>query len=397
MTQTFGSLEAFDSIFHSNRSLSFNNTTSHQHWSSENPEEIPIAAILLLSLIAFLGAIGNLLVLKAIISLKRRKLHEYLILNLAVTDAGTCIVSIPLDIAEQAIGGFPFGAALCRVIYPFQSVLVYVCVLTLLFMSTERYKLIVTPMKPRIHTKPGTIIIGAIWVLSCLIVLPYSLALKFAGNGCSEHWPHDYSGKVFTLIIFTLLYLVPLVIMTFFYASMIGVFYKENKSLKMRRRKRSVSKESIDIRLHRNVKIVKVFVMAVVAFALCMLPTHVTWLWHDFGQGSSSPVFGKVATFSNILLYANSVLNPFILGSIMVDVKGLARRCWELICCHSRRLKFRRRPGFEEAFVLRVVSPSMSKQYKNGSYFLSLSKSSLCDNKTVTALKITPKRLDHYV
>ena len=386
MSQAYTSQESLYSTFISNRSYLFDETSSNG--SGEEQESTPIAAASLLVLITFLGAIGNLLVLKAIFSLTRRKVHEYLILNLAVTDAGTCLVSIPLDITEQLIGRFPYGAALCRVIYPLQSVLVYASVLTLLFMSAERYRLIVTPMKPRIQVKTGIIIMVSIWVLSCLVVLPFSLALVFSGTECIEQWPKAFSGKAFTLMIFIFMYLVPLLIMSFFYSTMVRVFYKDIKSLKMKRGI-SVSRESIDIRMHRNVKIVKVFVGAVVAFALCMLPTHITWLWHDFGGGSSSPEFRKVATFSNILMYSNSVLNPLILGSIMIDEKALAKRCRKLFCWSSRQVGTHH--DFEQAYVLHICSPSMSKQYKNRSYFLSLSKSSLFDNETVTATKITCK------
>ena len=389
MTQTTASQIAFDFIFNSTKtSLIFNNSTSNiqQHRGRDTQgQSIPIASVSLLIIIAFLGAIGNLLVLKAIFSLKKRKLHEYLILNLAATDAGICLVSFPLDIAEQLIGGFPYGAALCHVIYPFQSVLVYVSVLTLLFMSVERYRLIVTPMKPRIHAKCGRITIVAIWLVSCLIVLPFSFALKLEGIGCSEQWPHAYSGKVFTLTIFTFLYLIPLIMMTVFYSSVIRFLYKDIKSLKVRR-KISINWQSIDTRLQRNIKIVKVFVMAVIVFAVSMLPTHITWLWHDFGHGSLSPDFGKVATFSNIVMYANCFLNSCIFGSIVIDVGALVKRCRELVCWCSRRVTSSVR--FEQPFVLHICSPSMSQQYKNGSYFLSLSKSSLCDNETVTGTKI---------
>lgn len=355
-----------------------------------------IAAISLLSVITCLGATGNLLVIKTILNVKRRKLYEYLILNLAITDAGTSLVSIPLDIAEQVKGEFPYGAAMCHVIYPLQSVLIYVSVLTLLLMSTERYKLIVTPMKPRMHIKTAFIIIAAMWVLSCLIVLPFSAALKLEGNQCSEHWPKVYSGKAFTLTIFIFLYFVPLSVMIFLYSWIIFTFYKDMKTLKVRVRKRSVSIESINLRLHRNARIVKVFVAAVVVFAMCMLPTHIVWLWHDFGQGSSSPLFGRVSTFSNIFMYTNSVLNPFILGFVMTDGKGYLRK---LFCCRLRRSTSPRR---KQAFVLRTQSPSMSKHYNDGSPFLSLSKAPICDqeigiaNKTNTgdspSLRMNPNK-----
>ena len=377
MSEAYTDQDGSHSIYKVNRSL-FNETTSNvQEKQSEENEGhlIPVAVVSLLLLISFLGAIGNLLVLKAIFSLKKRKLHEYVILNLATTDAGTCLVSIPLDVAEQVIGRFPYGAALCRVIYPLQSVLVYVSVLTLLFMSVERYRLIVTPMKPRIRVKTGIIAIAVTWILSCLIVLPFSLALKFTETHCSENWPQNYSGKIFTITIFIFLYLIPLVIMAILYSSMIHMFYKENKSLKARRRKRSVSMLSIELRLNRNFKIVKLFVVAVVVFALCMLPTHITWLWHDFGHGSSSPNFGKVVTFSNILMYANSTLNPCILGAIMFDVAAFARRCGKLVCFRSSLARSRRQE-LEPAFVLNMRSPSMSMQYENGSSFPFLSKPS---------------------
>ena len=234
------------------------------------------------------------------------------------------------------------------------------------------------------------------WVLSCLIVLPFSAALKLEGNQCSEHWPKVYSGKAFTLTIFIFLYFVPLSVMIFLYSSIIFTFYKDMKTLKVRVRKRSVSIESINLRLHRNARIVKVFVAAVVVFAMCMLPTHIVWLWHDFGQGSSSPLFGRVSTFSNIFMYTNSVLNPFILGFVMTDGKGYLRK---LFCCRLRRSTSPRR---KQAFVLRTQSPSMSKHYNDGSPFLSLSKAPICDqeigiaNKTNTgdspSLRMNPNK-----
>ena len=390
MTQTSPRPEALNDI--DNMSLLVNKTISVHQRSEDQQQTIPIAVSLLI-LIALLGSIGNVLVLKAIFSQKRRKVHEYLILNLAATDAGICLASIPLDVAEQVIGEFPYGATLCSVIYPFQSVLVYASVLTLLFMCVERYRLIVTPMKPRIRVKTGLAFIAAIWLSSCLIVLPFSLALKFEGSYCSEDWSHAYSGKVFTLAIFTFLYVIPLLIMTVLYALMIRVLHKDTKSLKQRNR--TLSQESVDMRLERNVTIVKVFVVAVVVFAVCMLPTHITWLWHDFGSGSERPeLFSKVATFSNILMYANSVLNPFIFGSIMIDIGTLAKLCKTLVCYRSRGR--RNEKDFNHVFVLEIHSPSMSAQYENGSFFLSLSKSSAISNcgninEMVRTTKITAK------
>lgn len=331
-----------------------NSTKQPEHVSDDNKEHtFQVIAVFLLILITFLGTIGNLLVFKAIFSLKKRKINDYLILNLAATDAGTCLVSIPLDAGEKMIGEFPYGAALCHVIYPLQSVLVYVSVLTLLFMCVDRYRLIVTPLKPRIHLRTGIITIVLFWLSSCLIVMPLSLALKFNGSQCEEEWPQFYSGKVFTLTIFTSLYAIPLLVMTVLYAFIIIALYKDNKSLRLRRNVSVCSQHSASLPAQRNFKIVQVFVVAVVAFAVCMLPTHVTWLWHDFGNGSKQPeLFRKAVTFSNILMYANSIINPIIFGSI--DVKTLAKLCRALICCRSHEKDSK---VFAKVFVLRTTSP----------------------------------------
>ena len=340
----------------SNDSGLFNKTNFNipPQQGDDNQQTLPLVAVSLLILITLLGTTGNLLVFRAIFILKKRNLNDYLILNLAATDTGTCLVSIPLDVVEKMKGEFPYGAALCHVIYPFQSVLVYVSVLTLLFMCIDRFRLIVTPLKPRMHLKTGLTTVAAMWVSSCLIVLPLALALKFKGSHCSEEWWHDYSGRVFTLTIFTFLYVIPMIIMTFLYAFIIQVLYKDTRSIKLRRNVSASSQLSASM-TQRNLKIVHVFVMAVVVFAVCMLPTHITWMWHDFGSGSKRPeLFSKAVTFSNILMYANSVVNPVIFGSI--NVKTLEKLCKSLVCYRSEREDSYHE--LDQVFVLRTNSPS---------------------------------------
>ena len=189
---------------------------------------------------------------------------------------------------------------------------------------------------------------------SCLIVLPLALALKFKGSHCSEEWWSDYSGRMFTLTIFIVLYIIPMVIMTFLYAFIIKVLYKDTRSMKLRRNVPASSQQTASLP-QRNLKIVQVFVTAVVVFAVCMLPTHITWMWHDFGSGSNTPeLFSKAVTFSNIFMYANSVVNPIIFGSI--NVKTLEKLGKALVCNRSERKNSYNK--LDQVFVLRTNSPS---------------------------------------
>ena len=283
--------------------------------------------------IAVLGVLGNCLVFHAVLRHKNRQLNDLLILNLSVTDMGVCVVTIPLDLGERLTGRFPFGAAMCRLVYPFQSILLYVSVMTLLFMSCERYRLIVTPMKDKISVKTGIYVTVGIWLLSIVIILPYSFILEMNGSQCSEDWPSALYKKAFTLGVFIFLYLIPLLIITVLYFFVVRVLYEDIKAISSSSNRYSfITQEMAVERMQRNVKIVKIFVAAVVAFAVCMLPTHVSWLWHDFGDGDNSSHFVEVVTFTNVIMYSNSLINPFIFGSLKIG-----RLCKAVACCRVAR------------------------------------------------------------
>lgn len=77
--------------------------------------------------------------------------------------------------------------------------------------------------------------------------------------------------------------------------------------------KSSVKKPLTQARAQRNMRIVKIFVIVVIVFALCMLPVHIMWIWYDFGSETIYQVpFDTIIVFCNILVYANSAINPFI-------------------------------------------------------------------------------------
>ena len=65
-------------------------------------------------------------------------------------------------------------------------------------------------------------------------------------------------------------------------------------------------------RSRSNDVIVKTFLFGAVEFAICLLPYHVMWLWHDFGQGGRWTHFQDTLVFANALVYFNSLVNPFI-------------------------------------------------------------------------------------
>lgn len=79
----------------------------------------------------------------------------------------------------------------------------------------------VRPTKARFTTRQTGFIIGAIWVVSLLLVLPYVLALKMINNTCDEEWSSDTTRKMYTVGLFVFQYALPLTIIAVAYVKVV--------------------------------------------------------------------------------------------------------------------------------------------------------------------------------
>ena len=68
---------------------------------------------------------------------------------------------------------WPFGALMCKAVWPFQTVLIAVSVGTLTCMAIERYRAILTTFKTMLSQNVVKIVICAVWCLSVALVAPY--------------------------------------------------------------------------------------------------------------------------------------------------------------------------------------------------------------------------------
>jgi len=300
-----------------------NGNTSSQRMNSSNNTELSMELLTVIqitcySAIILIGTIGNLMLIINLALKRSRKTSQYFILNLAAVDLLTCTLSIPFDITLLVLGGWPFGRVMCWLVYPLQTVFMAVSVSTLLCMALERHRAILYPLKPRITGTVIKLVIFLVWAISVTLVSPYAVALTIKDGECMENWPSNDPRypKAFTLCVFLILYLSPLCVITAAYAR-VGVRLRAN-SLKAEllvgtnRDKNRLSKS----RTRRNIRIVKFFVLAVVAFAVCLLPFQVMWMWSDFGNGQKWKHFNTFLTFANVMVYANSAVNPYIFGAL---------------------------------------------------------------------------------
>lgn len=265
-----------------------------------------IVLLILYPAIFTISTTGNGLV--CFVILRRRAMKgvvNYLILNLAVADLVFTCICIPFDIPVQEMNFWPYGAFMCKVIYPLQTQTLFASVYTLVALSVSRYWAVVHPLKQQLKVEKVKWMIIVIWFVSFIPVCPYVAALRLneITITCEENWKSEASRKVYTLSLFLLQYVIPLTVIS---CAHLGIALELKQKACKRRRSfiRSVQ--------HTEAKnVVRMLISVTLVFAACVLPTNILWLWLDFGAADEKfAYFWELLSFANIIVFANSALNP---------------------------------------------------------------------------------------
>lgn len=190
--------------------------------SSNESSEFKIVKLFLYAIIFLISVIGNTLVCIVIARIRRmRTVTNCFILNLAVADLAITCICIPFDIPVQENNyKWPYGALLCKILYPLQTIAMLASIFTLMAVGLNRFLAIVYPLQNQMTKRHAKGFISAIWLLSALFTLPYILVLRFDEDTmfCEENWPVDVNyRKAYTLSLFLVQYVVPLTVITVAY------------------------------------------------------------------------------------------------------------------------------------------------------------------------------------
>lgn len=302
------------------------NDTEVNFTGSENSRDteatVRAVKLTLYAAIFVTGITGNMLV--CLVVCRQQKLRtstNFFIMNLAIADLAVTIVCIPFDVAVQENGYiWPFGRFLCHVIYPIMTMCTFASVGTLTAIAYNRYTAISRPMRMQAGRKRAKITIAAIWVLSFLFVLPYITVLTKRNSRCVETWSELHS-QLYTSFIFVFQYVIPLSIISLAYIKI---------AIQLRRNRKNLT-HAHRVQDRDVTKVVRMMVIVVLIFAVCMLPNHVLWLLSDFKKDFDQ-AGRKVYVWGEILIYANSCTNP-IVYSICIEEFRLAFKAYITKCC----------------------------------------------------------------
>ena len=269
-----------------------------------------------------------------------RTVTNYLIVNMAVADlliTAFCMpVTIKLIVAGQT--DWPngmFSEILCKIIPFTHSISIASSVLSLTAIAVDRFLAIMYPLKRYVTFQVSYGIMVAVWIVGIAVNSPVLYAHKvimYMGEWyCVEIWTPAFTeeaSKHFTIVLFTVFYLAPLLTMAVLYSFVVHKLWMRkvpgNPSLANQLRAQKSKK-----------KVLKMLMTVVVLFALCWLPVYINQFIYFFAAGENFPC-GPMGVFSFLGYFfghANSMINPIIYVIFNADFR---KEFKDLLLCICR-------------------------------------------------------------
>ena len=220
-----------------NVSLPSNCTTSPPSEDDSEPPELATLRLFAYVVIFVLGVGGNLLVILTIRRPHMKTVTNVFITNLAVADFMVCLLNVPMVTTLGHLGYWPFGEFMCKLLSSFQGVSLSASVGTLIVVAADRFKMVVLYRRPKTQLHYAYMYVALIWISSTALPFPLLLFSHIIqdSNGkdlCVEIWPDTSSRKVYTLLVATLLYFIPLGAISLLYSLIIWKLWSLKESQK---------------------------------------------------------------------------------------------------------------------------------------------------------------------
>lgn len=232
------------------------------------------------------------------------------------------------------------GNGLCKIHRFLLHTFYNVVIISLTIVSIERYYAICLPMRFKsLDIKSWRLILGS-WVAACVLALPQvfvsSTVMSYDRMVCIEERPDNYLVPFlcYHVPMFIFLYFIPLVILT---VTFVRVSKKLDEVVK-RFSQRSRFDICGAIRMRRN--IIRILLVVVVVFVVCLTPLTVVELLHVTPVMRQYDPFGILIVSVEMLAFSHALLNPLVCSFMSKEFRNAAKQAFNC----SRSLTFDRCP-----------------------------------------------------
>jgi len=206
------------------------NVPEQQEEFYEVPWYIVMILAILYGSISIIAVVGNGLVICVVIKDKRMMtVTNVLIANLALSDILLGMFTTPFQFHPALLQRWDFPDFLCVMAPSFKVLSVIVSVLTLTFISIDRYIAVMYPLKAGFSKSNALIGLVLIWTVAIASSFPEGYFYRVeeikevfdkgirTKRFCSAHWPSIDFGKGYYWYLLCVQYIVPLLVINFAY------------------------------------------------------------------------------------------------------------------------------------------------------------------------------------
>jgi hypothetical protein len=207
--------------------------------SLEIPSDITIYGSVFYSIIFLMGIVGNLLVLYLLIKEKElRNFTNYLLANLSISDLLVLFACVPTGFHDlYAKERWYLGEVMCHLIGFIENCMTFASILTILFITCERYYVICMPLKLKSVITPSRTfkLIILIWLISITVNLPFIFLSEYKKAKFYDNNVLEYKCSAKPTSVWTFYYIIVFSFSVYFIIGfvLLLMYYKITKNLEL--------------------------------------------------------------------------------------------------------------------------------------------------------------------
>jgi hypothetical protein len=316
------------------------------------------------SVIGTLSIVGNILVIFVVFRVARMKTTTfYLIVNMSISDILFTLISMPpfmlAVLGHGLMVGGNAGRFICKFVNPASFGLMASSVLTMTAIALDRFFAITRPLQAMMGMRMLKGIIFSVWTTSLLVSLPMVVSYELGEEGgfyyCYENWSssimeNEFASRIYTIILFTIIYLIP-------FLSMAILYYKVARHLWFKKIPSHFHPIQRYLLISRR-RVVRMLVAVLACFIVCWLPLQVITFSTYFQE---SIILSHDVVFTvEFLIRANGAINPFLYITFSRTFRKAAIKAFPVCFKRHEILSFQRNTRREASSMLTMV-PSNSR------------------------------------